>query len=167
MRLFIWSWFLVLVRLWVGWFSLKSVNRGGGLGVRGFCPRVGPPPPRRFQNASIFQCFFDAFLHPFWEGFRAQVASQNPPKFKKIDAKMPSEVDFSFLSFFDRFSIPTCLPRSTKIFEKPAVFICFRVNRQSKLTSISDTISMPTCLHFPPKIHPNPIKNRSWQASIV
>ena len=47
----------------------------------------------------------------------------------KIDAKMPSEVDFIFISIFDRFSIPTCFPKSTKIIEKPLFFIGFRENQ--------------------------------------
>ena len=56
----------------------------------------------------------------------APQAHQHP---SKIDAKMPSEVDFIFISIFYRFSIPTCLTKSTKIIEKPLFFIGFRENR--------------------------------------
>ena len=111
---------------WVGALGLRymCVFVLGGLKNCDYGRRLGARTGRRALRASsqdaskthlILHRFFDTHLHRFWEEFRSQVASQNPPKFDKIDAKMPSEVDVIFKFIFDRFSIPTCLSKATKI----------------------------------------------------
>ena len=42
-----------------------------------------------------------------WLDFPSQLASQNPPKSIKIDAKRHSNLDFKFWTIFDRFLLPT------------------------------------------------------------
>ena len=83
---------------------------------------------------------------------------QNP---SKIDAKMPSHVDFIFSSFFDRFLLPTSTLRTLKIIVFPKEKQGFFKKWFFEVGIDFCSILVPTCLHFASK---NPPK--SFQKSI-
>ena len=101
------------------WKSVDGeIFRPGGEGfarpLGGDLPRTQDPLPRAgleiliatFLAISLlffFASFFDAFLGGSWLRFPSQLASQNRPKSKKIDTKMPPILDSVFGSIFGRF----------------------------------------------------------------
>ena len=96
---------LVVSLLWIVWVvalgcgSLKIGKRGGVWATLAIA-RPWNPPPRTHQDASFFHHFLDAFFNRFLIDLGSifppnllPKTHQNP---SKIDAKMPSHVDFIF-----------------------------------------------------------------------
>ena len=63
----------------------------------------------------FFIVFSIPFLMPLGSIFPANLLPQIHQNPSKIDAKMPSHVDFVFLSFFDGFLLPTSTPGTSRI----------------------------------------------------
>ena len=106
------------------------------------------------------------FLNPLGSIFPPNLPPkihQNP---SKIDAKMPSQVDSIFWSFFDGFLLPTSTPRTSKIKPPLQREHDFSKNRYSHFASIFHRFWCQHASIFGPKIHQNPSKNRSQNASI-
>ena len=106
---------------------------------------------------------------PFWIDFCLIFDPNLPPKIhqnrSKIDAKMPSHVDFVFWSIFDWFWLPTSTPWTLKITVFPEENEVFK-NSRFEVDIDFWSILVPTCIHFPFRIHQNPSKNRSQDASL-
>ena len=66
-------------------------------------------------------------------------------------------------SFFNGFLVKTSTSRTFKMIVFPYEKQCF-LNHPSKLASTFDAIWVPTWLHFPSKIHPNPLKIKFQEA---
>ena len=108
------------------YFLFPSFPRGGVL-------PLPLPPPRALDPSdpgssrllfsiflssccpSFFIVFSIPFLMPLGSIFPANLLPQIHQNPSKIDAKMPSHVDFVFLLFFDGFLLPTSTPGTSRI----------------------------------------------------
>ena len=110
-----------------------------------------PAPKSRSKRPAEKRSNFDAFsasiLERLGSVLEAQDGSQIEPKPIKIGFPSLSVSASFFTSIFDRFLIPTSSPWISKIFVFPQEKHGFSKTSLSKITSISASILMPTCLH--------------------
>ena len=101
-------------------------------------------------------------LVSFWIDFGSQHGSNLAPKICqnrfKIDAKIPSYVDLIFLWIFDRFLLPTWIPRIRQIMVFPKGKLSFFKKSFSQVNVDLGSFLMPTWLHFPSKNPPKSVK---------
>ena len=122
----------------------------------------------RFFFSSFFRCLFGPIFNRFWLDFPCQLGSTWLPKSTKIHEKsMPRGLP-KLSSFFNGFLMDSSCQLQPPEPSKSLFFLwknkVFLTNHTSELASIFDAIWMPTWLHFPSKIHQNPIKIKSQEA---
>jgi hypothetical protein len=117
---------------------------------------------------SFFHRIFHGLFDRSWLDFPCQLGSTWPPKSTKIHEKsMPRGLP-KLSSFFNGFLMDFWCQLQPPEPSKSLFFLreneVFSKNHPSKLASIFDAIWVPTWLHFPFKIHQNPIKIKSQEA---
>ena len=100
-----------------------------------------------FEEWSNFNAFSTSIFERLGSVLEGQDGSQIHQKSIKIEFPRPSVSASFFISIFDRFLLSTSTPGS----QKSVLFLrknkVFSKNRLSKITSISASILVPTCLH--------------------